>query len=141
MALRLARLADDLEAQLGDSATVEREANGPGLSGATVTPRRLDALSVTWLDFGDALQIEAGHNGGRWELGRDSEDVDFLESVAHSVVAGRVVEVVGPSRSRVEVTLADGSKTTETGHRGLDGCLPRPGWIKRGRHIHYSPYQ
>ena len=74
VAKRLARLADDLEAELGDSATVVRQGRGPGLSGTTVRPRRSDALAVTWLDFGDELQTQAGHGGGRWELGRDSEE-------------------------------------------------------------------
>jgi hypothetical protein len=141
VALRLVRLADDLEAELGDCATVERLAHGEGLNGTRVTPPHLNALPLAWLDFGDALQVEAGHNGGRWELGRDSDDLDFLEDVARSVVAGRVVEVFGPSRSRVEVTLSDGSLSTETGYSSPGGCLPLPGWTKLGRRIHYSPYQ
>jgi hypothetical protein len=92
-----------------------------------VRPRRSDALAVTWLDVGEELQIQAGHGGGPWELGRNPEDVDFLEDVARSVIAGRVVEVFGPNRSRVEVTLADGTQAVETGYNGLRACLPKPG--------------
>jgi hypothetical protein len=86
------------------------------------------------------LQVEAGHWGGQWELDRDEAAVDFMEDLVRSVVAGRVVEVFGPGRSRVEVTLSDGSRAVETGGDGLRGLLPSPGWKSRGHRIRYAPY-
>jgi hypothetical protein len=118
IAERLATLADDLEQQLGESATVQRADPRRGdirPGQTTIMPRRADALSVTWLDFGNDMQVEAGHHGGRWELSRDAAAVGFIEHVVRSVVAGRVVEVFGPRRSRVEVTFEDGTVVAGTG--------------------------
>ncbi len=92
------------------------------------------------MDFGESLQIEAGHVGGRWELDRTMEDVDFIEQVVRAVAAGRVVEVFGPGRSRVEVTFPDGTQAVETGGVSPRGCLPSPGWVRRGRRVNYAPY-
>jgi hypothetical protein len=141
-AQRLARLADDLETALGDSAVVQcadLRHSDAGAVQTTVIPVRQDALSVTWLDFGNGLQVEAGHNGGRWELSRDLDAVTFIENVARSVVAGRAVEIFGPRRSRVEVTFPDGTVAAETGSQGL--VLPLRGWRKRGRRVGYAPYR
>ncbi len=108
-------------------------------------------LGVSWTDFfpvespdsasAGALQVEAGHLGGLWELGRDAEDLAFLVDLVHSVVACRVVEVFGLARSRVEVTLSDGTVAVETGGVGPAGCLPVPGWVRRGRRVSYAPYR
>jgi hypothetical protein len=92
------------------------------------------------MDFGESLQIEAGHVGGRWELDRTMEDVDFIEQVVRAVAAGRVVEVFGPGRSRVEVTFPDGTQAVETGGVSPRGCRPSPGWVRRGRRVNYAPY-
>ena len=89
---------------------------------------------------GQAFQLEAGNEGGRWEVERSSEQLAFLEELARSVVAGRVVETLGPGRSRVEVTLADGTTEIETGYSAPRGCLPVPGWVRRGRRVEYTPW-
>ena len=92
VAQRLARLADDLELALRDSAVVERADLRRGQAGAvqaSIAPRRAGALRVAWLDFGNALRVAGGHNGGRLEL------------------------------DRVEVTRADGTVVHETGVRGV----------------------
>lgn len=52
-------------------------------------------------------------------------------------MAGRVRETFGRHRSRVEVTLADGTAIVETGYASL---LPTPGWVKRGPVVQYRPY-
>ena len=78
-------------------------------------------------------------DGGNWA--ESEEDAAYLESIVRSVVAGQVEEVFGPGdRSRVTVTLADGTKDAGTGFVGLSGCLPRPGWKRLGRHIQYQPW-
>lgn len=136
----LAALADDLERTLGDSAVVVRES--PAGQAVVVTPVRPDALGIRWFDFGDQLQVQTANGlGGRWELGREHEDVAFLEDVVRSVVAGRVSEVSAGDRSHVEVTLADGTVAAETGSVGLRGLLPKPGWKRSSKRVEYAPYR
>jgi hypothetical protein len=96
---------------------------------------------VTWIDFGDALQLEAGHVGGRWELSREPAEADFIAEVVEGVLAGEAVEVFGWHRSRVEVSLRDGATAMETGYDGLRGSLPMPGWTRSGRGVAYPPYR
>lgn len=140
---RLTSLADRLETELAGVATVHREAADQGrLFVVSIRPVRPDAVEVVWTDMGDLVMWtgKSGH-GGRWELGRSLEDVDFIESVVSAVIDGGVTETFGPSRSLVEVRLADGSVLIEEGASAPGGCLPIPGWTKRGRRIQYSPYR
>ncbi len=139
IAVRLSALADDLERTLGASAVVERQQRGG--QDVAVMPLRPGAVGVSWFDTGDELQVETGNGlGGRWELGRDEADAAFLEDIVRSVVAGRVVEVSAGDRSKVEVTLADGTVATETGGVGLRSLLPKPGWKRSGERVEYAPY-
>ncbi len=77
--------------------------------------------------------------GRRWELGTTQQDLDMLEGIVRSVVAGRVEEVHAPGRSHVTVTLADGSRSSETGY---ESCLPLPlpFWRRWSRRTIYSAY-
>ncbi|WP_432948102.1 hypothetical protein ACQPXM_12775 [Kribbella sp. CA-253562] len=145
---RLGLFLDDLRSELGDAASIVVEARD-GWRTFDLRPTREGALDVFWTDFyllgdgspGDALQVEAGHQGGRWELGRDQDDLLLLIDLVRSVVAGRVIEVFGPARSRVEVTLSDGTRKVEIGARAPVGCLPVPGWMRFGRRVKYAPYR
>ena len=115
---------------------MERDADG-----ASFTPRNPGALGISWDDWGTELQVQtATRFGGRWELPRSADAVAFIESVVRAVVAGRVREVRVSDRSRIFVTLSDGSKVTETGSIGFLSILPKPGWTRWGRHIQYLPY-
>jgi hypothetical protein len=152
IAARLDLFVDELRTELGDAASIEVE-DHEGWRSVDLMPTRAGALPVSWEDFfptrsadglrdAGALQVESpGHPGGRWELNRDQDDLLFLMDYVRSVVAGRVVEVFGPDRSRVEVTLSDGTTVVETGGRAPVGCLPLPGWVRRGRRVQYAPYQ
>ncbi|MEV0283935.1 MULTISPECIES: hypothetical protein [unclassified Kribbella] len=145
---RLTLFLDDLTSELGDAVSITVE-NRDGWRAVDLLPRRERALALSWTDFyqagdgspGDALQVEAGHQGGRWELGRDEDDLLFLFDLVRSVIAGRVIEVFGPARSRVEVTLSEGTRTVEIGALAPIGCLPVPGWIRLGRRVEYAPYR
>lgn len=144
---RLNLFLDDLRTELDEAVSVG-VGDRDGWRAVDITPGRAGALAVSWTDFylmgdgspGDALQVEAGHQGGRWELGRDEEDLVFLIDLVRSVIAGRVVEVFGPARSRVEVTPSDGTRTVEVGARAPVGCLPVPGWMRLRRRVQYKPY-
>lgn len=137
--LRLAELAANLERELQDVASMEREDLGRG--SWVLTPNDQDAVGVAWIDWGDALHLEMlGGHGGRWELGRDDSDLSFLIDVVEAVVEGRVTETFGVRRSRVTVTMPDGSSESETGS-GPGGSLPRPFWARRGRVKRYPPYR
>lgn len=136
---RLAALADDIEAKLGAAVLVDRSRGFPG--GASITPARAGALPVHWVDFGDSLLVQTGSGlGGRFELGRSTDDVEFAEDLVRSVVGGRAVEVFAPGRSRLVVTLADGEEHHETGSSGLTGFLSLPFWRRWGRRVEYLPY-
>ncbi|MGW1341881.1 hypothetical protein ACWCOV_12605 [Kribbella sp. NPDC002412] len=145
---RLGSFLDDLRSELGDAASIAVE-DRDGRRAVDLLPRRERALAVSWTDFylagdgspGDALQVEAGHQGGRWELGRDEDAALLLIDLVRSVIAGRVSEVFGPARSRVEVTLSDGTRKVEIGARAPVGCLPIPGWMRLGRRVNYAPYR
>lgn len=138
---RLGVLANRLEDSLGPAVTVERDdSTVPGCL-VRVTPTRDDALGLVWMDlWGEVILETAGGPGGRWELSRSDEDLDLLEDIIESVVAGRVIEVFGPARSRVTVTLSGGRRLSERGARALEGCVPMPFWTKWGRKVRYSPY-
>lgn len=133
-------LAVALAVELSDCARVLVDNVGMGtLIG--IAPCRAGTRSVSWADFGDEIVVQIGSFGGRWELGGGEEDLAFLEDLVRSVVAGRVVEVFGVSRSRVVVVLADGTEETETGYEGPVGCLPMPLWPRWSRRVHYLPYK
>ena len=135
--LRLAELAANLERELQDVASLEREDLGRG--SWVLTPNDQGAVGVAWIDWGDALHLEVlGGHGGRWELGRDDSDLSFLIDVVEAVVEGRVTETFGDRRSRVTVTMPDGSSESETGS-GPGGSLPRPFLARRGRVKRYPP--
>lgn len=127
----------EMESDLGPIAEITREAQGPGFVTLSVAPRNPKARPI-WLCYADdEIIIEAGSPGGRWELQRTPEDVAFLIDLVQSITAGRVREILGPKRSRLEVTLADGTTVAETGYRSV---VPRPGWRRRGPTVEYESY-
>jgi hypothetical protein len=137
VARRLRAFADELEQQLGPAARVER--GGTFAGEVWLLPARQNALAVSWVDFGDDLDLYAGTQG-RWELERTPEDVAFVKDVVRAIVAGRVREVLAPGRARIVVTMADGTTVRETGYDALVGCLPLPGWRRWGREVRHAPY-
>lgn len=94
---------------------------------------------VSWIDFGVDLGLYAGTRGW-WELDRDLDAVAFIEDVVRSIIAGRVYEVLGPARSRLVVTLPDGSHAHDTGYDAPLGLLPLPLWPRWGGRVRYTPY-
>lgn len=140
---RLDALAGELETALGTHATVERKVLADGkISTVSIRPERPHALGVVWIVMGpDEVVLQAGHRGGRWELELATADIDFLEEVTRSVVAGRAAEVFAWRRSRVEVTLSDGRVVREDGREGLQSLVPLPAWRRWGRRVQYNPYQ
>jgi hypothetical protein len=135
--IHLSRMLADMEHALENCAEVTRETQIPGFVTISVVPRNPNARAI-WLSYmGDQIILEAGEHGGRWELERTPEDVALLVDVVESIAAGRVRETVGPRRSMVEVTLADGRTIRETGY---DSLRPRPGWKRRGRLVQYEAY-
>lgn len=137
---RLVDFANELNSELAGVATVE-PTDSPG-RGFSVKPSHPDALGVEWVDFGleIVLYVEGGL-GGRWELDSSNNDIDMLQAIVRSVVAGRVREVRAMRRSCVTVTLEDGTTLTETGAVAPEGCLPLPFWKRWGRRVEYSPYR
>ena len=71
---------------------------------------------------------------------RTASDVAFLVGLVESIAAGRIRETLGPGRSVVEITLADGQTIRETGYGQGAFIRPRPGWKRRGRVVQYEAY-
>lgn len=142
---RLTLLREDVMRSCAGLATVTTS-EAPGMRFVDVAPIAPGALGFHWIEFRsdsdavEALQVQAGHHGGRWELGAAVEDVEFIWELARAVVAGHVVETFGPGRSRVDVTLLSGELVSETGYDAPRGCLPVPGWLRRGRTVRYESY-
>ena len=125
-----------LEEQLGKVAEVVRDSTHPGMTITIVSPRKPDALAISWIWDGYEIIVQAGRGpGGRWELVPTPAHMDFMEDLVRAIVAGRVRETLGPGRSHVQVTLANGDTPSETGYMG---CLPIPGWRRSGRTIEYA---
>lgn len=136
---RLATLADELDRRLTHVAALRRDELFDG--SWTLTPNKRQSVGVTWTDFGDAIQIETlGGDGGRWELERTDEDIDFIVGVIEAAIAGRIRETFARGRSRVTVTFDDGTTHTETGASAAEGFLPLPLWTRWGEHRQYAPY-
>lgn len=137
-------LAQHARSVAGASALVEEYTIDSGrMLAVEIQPERPDARAISLVAH-QWLMLSAGHHGGRWELDWDSEpDMQLAHDLIASIISGRVEERFGPSRSIVTVTLANGSKYSETGYDG--GCLsplsPQPGWKRHGRHIQYAPYR
>ncbi len=133
----LAALADRIETTFGDAVEVLRDDR---LLSVSIDPNREGACWVSWIEFGSDELVLQVSDGGRWELPRDTDNVEYLERIVDSVAARRVVEVFAPARSSVTVTFEDGSTEKSGVYQGLRGCLPLPGWPRWGRQVHYLPY-
>lgn len=133
-------LAHRLAVELDGVAEIEIGRTGSGLA-VQVTPHRSGARPIEWTDFGDEIVVQVGDIGGRWELSAEAADLAFMQDLVMSVIAGRVSEVFAYRRSRVTVTLPDGSAEVETGYDGLTACLPLPLWPRWSRTTRYLPYR
>lgn len=142
---RLEALATEMRARFGGAVTVRRMGghpdDGDGLD-VGMRPSTEGALALSWFDTGEYLQVETGGGpAGRWEMERTDEDAAYLEDIVRSVVAGRVVEVLGSAnRSHITVTLSDGTEEVSTGYAPGPGCLPWPGWKRKGRRVQYQAW-
>lgn len=138
---RLDAFRGDLTRELRDHASVTLEAVR-GWRIVDVEPHERGNRSLTWFesatDGPGSLVLQLGDLGGRWELDVTHEDVQFLEDVAGSVIAGRAEETFGPGRSCMTVTLHDGEVVRQEGG-GLLSLMPAPGWRRRGRTVTYAP--
>lgn len=137
----LAGLADEVLDRFGSSVTVRSEEVTDRISTTSIEPARPGALSVSWVLMGDQeIVLNAGRVGGHWEVLQEPQNLTFVRDLIFSVAAGRVMEIFGPGRSQVEVTLADAAVVTSTGYQGAVGSLPAPGWRRRGRRVTYQPW-
>ena len=107
-----------------------------------LSPTRPGALGIGWLASPSEVVLDTGGTGpgGRWELEPIAQDLDHLEDLVRAVIAGRVVEAGTARRSRLEVTLGDGTVVSSTGYAGVAGCLVLPGWTSRARTTRYAPW-
>jgi hypothetical protein len=133
---QLAELGHGLGEELRSVADVQRQDFGSHRA-VRVMPRRAGCAPVAWT-YAGFLQVDvgSGHGGGRFESdGYETADADFIEAVVLAAVDGRVAETFIGKRSKVTVTLDDGSVINESG----GPSLPWP-WLRR-RSIQYQPYR
>jgi hypothetical protein len=130
----LARLSDSIHQQLGDAVVITRESvSNASVQITRISPKRPGGCPAWWIEMGTSgLDLGVGQ-GRRWELRRDQEAVDRIERVTAAVVKGNVVDVFGPNRSQVTVSLDDGSQLRSRELRGLLAILPAPGRSGAGR--------
>ena len=136
----LNQLADELEARVVSTASVDRDKSyGHGVQ---LRPRQLGAQRVGWVDFGDELAVFIGRYAW-WELeARQLDDVDFIRLVCDAVIVGSGYEVTAPGRSLVALQLADGQPGRFiTGEGCLLQFVPLPGWKRWGQRTAYQPYE
>jgi len=106
-----------------------------------VTPRdEASPMYLIVLDYEFVFGV--GRGGCRWELALTQDDLGFFRRVWEAVISGEVVEVFGPARSRVSVSLQDGT-TAQTSQADVPrGCLPVPLWTRnKKRTVYYEPYR
>jgi hypothetical protein len=135
-------LAAVARSEAGDAATIElAELDGVEISMLDVTPVRTDARSLS-IVAEQWLVVQVGQVGGRFELDWTAQSIAVASELVRGVIAGRVTERFGWSRSRVVVTTADGREYAKTGSKGcLPALVPNPGWQRRGRLRDYPPYR
>ena len=136
---RLRAILDRLAQAFEGSFTIE-ESNEDSWWVLSVSPVRQEALGFSWIYRGDII-FGLDTNGVRWELQATGEDLDFIEAVVQSLVAGRVHAVFAPGRAEVTVTLADGTREKQNNGQAPVGCLPLPFWPRWGRRVNYPPYR
>ncbi|MFC4555821.1 hypothetical protein [Georgenia faecalis] len=141
----LEALAARLGTELAGRATLERVTpeDHPGGRSVVIRPRHPAAASVTWVETAEFLSVEVGGHSqrrGHWDLDRTSLDAVFLADIVDAAVRGHVVEVSAPGRSRMEITFPDGEVIVTTTSQVPAGCLPIPGWVRRGKRIQYAPH-
>lgn len=138
---RLRLLVESVENQLGEAVSVQRQ-SPPNASVEIVRlePSRPDACFAAWIEMGGSELILCVGKGGRWELPRDVESVTFVEGAVEAVIDGRVVEVFAPGRSRVTVTLGNGTQRSSVVANFPWGIIPLPYWRRWGKLVRYSHY-
>ncbi|MCG6494096.1 hypothetical protein [Kitasatospora sp. A2-31] len=138
---RLTTMVERLRQELDGVAEIEERDDG-WFWDVSVRPESAGPLGFSWLVPGDSADIvfavEAG--GVSWELGRSVEQVDLMAAMVDALLAGRATAVFGRGRCEVTVTLADGTEQVQSNRDLPTGCLPLPGWSRRGRRIDYEPY-
>ncbi|WP_143459166.1 hypothetical protein [Leifsonia sp. ALI-44-B] len=126
----------------GDSATFSREDFvTASITEITVTPHNPASRTFS-IAVEQFLHVEVGDLGGHFELGYTDADIALAKRIVEAVIAGRISETRALGRSRVDVTLADGMSTHETGYAGcLPALIPLPFWRRWGRRTNYEPFR
>lgn len=102
-------------------------------------PRHGDGIVVGWDDYSENLvAVEIGSH--HFTLHRHRDQVDYLRDIVDAAIAGRIVELRGPGRSRLLIPRRDGTTARETGYSILLVLVPIPGWHRRAHRTTFAPY-
>jgi hypothetical protein len=143
----LKSLTGELRNSLRGVAEITTSTELPNLSDpiwvTRLTPANPQALALQFADYGHALHVDLlprSGIGSEWEPDRTTAEAGRLADIVRSVVPGRVTVVRAPGRALFEVALSDGITTGEILGTFPMGCLPIPGWIRRGTRIPFDSY-
>lgn len=137
----LAELEDYARSCAGETATFARKNFvTASITELTVTPHNPASRTFS-IAVEQFLHVEVGDLGGHFELDYTEADIALAKRIIEAVIAGRISETRAFGRSRVDVTLADGTSTHETGYAGcLPALIPLPFWHRWGRRTSYEPF-
>jgi hypothetical protein len=134
----LKRFVQTLRIRLNGAAVIESKLLTPKIVLTSIVPDAAKASPVSVVELGDR-ELIVNVAGGRWELSRNIDSVDFFKSVVESAIKGDVRETFGLERVDTRITFSDGTFVTTT-TRTLGGIIPTPGWRHWGRKVRYEPY-
>lgn len=131
-----ARVADEF----GESVNVSTNDQTPSVAVTGIEPSDPDSCPVGWIEMGnDELIVDAGRQGGRWEMPRDMATVEFVERLVAAACAGRVTEQFRGKGARLIATMPGG--TVVRSFVWSAGARSRPFWRREGREVRYRPYR
>jgi hypothetical protein len=135
----LNRFVQSLRIRLGDAAKIESEQLTQQIRRTNIVPVVGTACSVSIVEMGK-VELIVKVAGGRWELGRSNDTLDFFKRIVESSIKGDVTEIFGLERVETRVAFPEGT-SVKTTTRTLGGIFPTPGWRHWGRKVKYEPYQ
>lgn len=138
---RLDALVERLRRDLEGVAEIKEQDDG-WFWAVVVRPGQAGRLGFSWLCQGDSSGIVLGVDAGgvTWELDRSVGKLDLMEAIIDALLRGDATAVFASGRCELTVTLGDGAEEVQSNRDFPSGCLPLPGWARRGRRVDYEPY-
>src|ERR1700688_2363154 len=92
--IELNRCVQTLRIRLGEAAVIESQQLTPEIRLTKITPHAASACSVSIVEM-SKHELIVNVAGGRWELSRSIESLEFFKGVVESSIKGDVRETFG----------------------------------------------